>query len=110
MAVQLPGNHRIRGSEDDKFEFWAVLTALEDLASSGQVDARVRESLDDAIGKTRELLNSKRIPFLSRRRWLRQLRRKVQQIEKSSMNNQAAQDLDEMLGRIQETAENFRDE
>jgi hypothetical protein len=110
-AAQLPGNGRFRGSEDDKFEFWAMFTRLGDLlASSGQVEEQTREHLGEAIKRNRELLDIKRIPLLTRKRWLRQLRREVEHIEGSGLDNAKAQSLYEMLGRIQEKAEKYRDE
>lgn len=109
MAMKLPGNRRFRGSEDDKFEFWAMLTKLGDLvASSDRIDAETRELLGDAINKTRRLLDIRRIPLLNRKKWLRQLRREVERIEKSGLGNEAAQNLYEMLGRIQNKAEKYR--
>lgn len=111
MAEQLPGNGRFRGSEDDKFEFWAMFTRLGDLlAASDQVDAPARELLGEVIKKNRQLLDTKRIPLLTRKRWLRQLRREVERIENSGLDNTSAQSLYEMLGRIQAKAERYRDE
>ena len=111
MYTKLSGNGRFRGSEDDKFEFWAMLTRLGDLlAASDQVDEQTSEYLGEAIKRNRELLDRKRIPFLTRKRWLRQLRREVERVEQSGLDNVRAQSLYEMLGRIQERAERYRDE
>jgi hypothetical protein len=110
MAEQLPGNGRFRGSQDDKFEFWALLTRLGDLlAAADQVGAPLRDSLAGVIKTDRQLLDTKRIPLLTRKRWLRQLRREVERIEQSGLDDTSATSLYEMLSQIQARAGTYRD-
>jgi hypothetical protein len=61
------------------------------------------------IKTDRQLLDTKRIPLLTRKRWLRQLRREVERIEQSGLDDTSATSLYEMLSQIQARAGTYRD-